>query len=81
MDFLKFPPDMCKIKKAISNTLVKSNCTPRRGKKKKKKEREATEAARCRVLGEDPREGAQSPYRESHSQCQSWVKGPGSGIC
>lgn len=37
MDFLKFPPDMCKIKKAISNTLVKSNCTPRRGKKKKRK--------------------------------------------
>lgn len=39
MDFLKFPPDMCKIKKAISNTLVKSNCTPRRGKKKKERER------------------------------------------
>ena len=40
MDFLKFPPDMCKIKKAISNTLVKSNCTPRGGKKKRKRERQ-----------------------------------------
>lgn len=39
---------LCKIKKAISNTLVKSNFECRQRKKKK----EAVEAARNRVLEE-----------------------------